>query len=41
MTELDPERLLRTLIDRKVEFCVIGAVAAWLQNNPSVTLIWT
>ena len=38
MTELDPERLLRTLIDHKVEFCVIGAVAAWLQGNPSVTL---
>lgn len=38
MTELDPERLLRTLVDHEVEFCVIGAVAAWLQGNPSVTL---
>lgn len=38
MTELDPERLLRTLVDHGVEFCVIGAVAAWLQGNPSVTL---
>jgi hypothetical protein len=38
MTELDPERLLRTLIEHEVEFCVIGAVAAWLQGNPSVTL---
>jgi hypothetical protein len=38
MTELDPERLLRTLVEHEVEFCVIGAVAAWLQGNPSVTL---
>jgi hypothetical protein len=38
VTELDPERLLRSLIDHEVEFCVIGAVAAWLQGNPSVTL---
>lgn len=38
MTELDPERLLRTLVDHEVEFCVIGAVAAWLQGNPTVTL---
>lgn len=38
MTELDPERLLRTLVDHEVEFCVIGAAAAWLQGNPSVTL---
>ena len=38
MTELDPERLLRTLVDHAVDFCVIGAVAAWLQGNPSVTL---
>jgi hypothetical protein len=38
MTELDPERLLRTLVDHEVEFCAIGAVAAWLQGNPSVTL---
>lgn len=38
MSELDPERLLRSLVDHGVEFCVIGAVAAWLQGNPSVTL---
>lgn len=38
MTELDPERLLRALVDHDVEFYVIGAVAAWLQGNPSVTL---
>lgn len=38
MTELDPERLLRSLVQHDVEFCVIGAVAAWLQGNPSVTL---
>lgn len=38
MTELDPERLLRTLVEHGVDFCVIGAVAAWLQGNPTVTL---
>jgi hypothetical protein len=38
VTELDPERLLRSLVDHRVEFCVIGAVAAWLQGNPAVTL---
>lgn len=38
MTGLDPEKLLRALVDHEVEFCVIGAVAAWLQGNPSVTL---
>lgn len=38
MTELNPERLLRSLVDHGVEFCVIGAVAAWLQGNPTVTL---
>jgi hypothetical protein len=38
MTELDPERLLRTLVEHGVEFCVIGAVAAWLQGNPAATL---
>jgi hypothetical protein len=37
-TALDPERLIRTLVDHEVEFCVIGAVAAWLQGNPTVTL---
>jgi hypothetical protein len=36
--ELDPERLLRSLVDHGVEFCVIGATAAWLQGNPTVTL---
>lgn len=38
MTEFDPEKLLRVLVDHEVEFCVIGAVAAWLQGNPVVTL---
>jgi hypothetical protein len=38
VTELDPERLLRVLVEHEVEFCVIGAVAAWLQGSPAVTL---
>lgn len=38
MTEFDPERLLHVLVDHRVEFCVIGAVAAWLQGSPTVTL---
>jgi hypothetical protein len=38
VSELDPERLLRTLVEHEVEFCVIGAVAAWLQGSPAVTL---
>lgn len=38
MTRLDPERLLRCLVDHGVEFCLIGAAAAWLQGNPTVTL---
>jgi len=38
MTEFDPERLLRALVEHEVEFCVIGAVAAWLQGSPAVTL---
>jgi hypothetical protein len=38
VTEFDPERLLRVLVDHRVEFCVVGAVAAWLQGNPTVTL---
>lgn len=38
MSELDPERLLRALAEHEVEFCVIGAVAAWLQGSPAVTL---
>ena len=33
MSGLDPERLLRTLVEHEVDFCVIGAVAAWLQGN--------
>lgn len=38
MTEFDPARLLRSLVEHEVEFCVIGAVAAWLQGSPIVTL---
>jgi hypothetical protein len=38
VTALDPERLLRSLVEHEVEFCVIGAVAAWLQGNPTTTL---
>ena len=38
MTGLDPEKLLRTLVEHGVEFCLIGAAAAWLQGNPTVTL---
>lgn len=38
MTEFDPERLLRALVEHGVEFNVIGAVAAWLQGSPAVTL---
>lgn len=38
MRELDPERLLRALAEHDVEFCVIGALAAWLQGSPAVTL---
>jgi len=38
VTELDPERLLRTLVEHGVDFCLIGDVAAWLQGNPIVTL---
>ena len=38
MTEFDPERLLRALVDHEVEFCVIGAIAASLQGNPATTL---
>lgn len=38
MTEFDPEKLLRTLVEHEVDFCVIGAVAAWLQGSPAVTL---
>jgi hypothetical protein len=38
MSELDPERLLRVLAENGVEFCVIGALAAWLQGSPAATL---
>ena len=38
MREFDPETLLRVLLEHDVEFCVIGAVAAWLQGSPAVTL---
>jgi hypothetical protein len=38
MTAFDPERLLRVLVEHEVEFCVVGAVAAWLQGSPAVTL---
>lgn len=38
MSEFDPERLLRCLVEHEVDFFVIGATAAWLQGNPNVTL---
>jgi hypothetical protein len=38
MSEFDPERLLRTLAEYEVEYCVIGAVAAWLQGSPAATI---
>ncbi len=38
MTEFDPERLLRALVEHEVDFYVVGAVAAWLQGSPAVTL---
>lgn len=38
MSELDPERLLRTLAEHEVDFYVIGALAAWLQGSPAVTV---
>jgi len=38
MTDLDPERLVRTLVEHEVDFCLIGAGAAWLQGNPTATL---
>lgn len=38
MIDLDPERLLRALVDHEVDFCVVGAMAAWLQGSPTVTL---
>jgi hypothetical protein len=38
MTEFNPEHLLHALVEHDVEFCVIGAVAAWLQGSPAVTL---
>jgi len=38
MSQFDPERLLRALVDHQVDFHVIGAMAAWLQGSPAVTL---
>lgn len=38
MTRFDPLRLLRVLIEHDVEFVVIGATAAWLQGNPTVSV---
>lgn len=38
MSEFDPERLIRALVDHDVDFVVIGLLAAWLQGNPTVTL---
>lgn len=38
MSELDPERILAVLAEHEVDFHVIGALAAWLQGNPTVTL---
>lgn len=38
MTEFDPERLLRTLVEHEVDFYVVGAMAAWLQGSPVATL---
>lgn len=38
MSKLDPERLLRVLAENGVEFCVIGALAAWLQGSPAATI---
>ncbi len=38
MTDFDPLALLRALVDHEVDFHVIGAVAAWLQGSPTVTI---
>jgi hypothetical protein len=38
MTEFDPERMLRALVEHEVEFCVIGTIAAWLQGSSTATL---
>jgi hypothetical protein len=38
MNEFDPKALIRTLVEHEVDFCVIGAVAAWLQGSATVTL---
>jgi hypothetical protein len=38
MTDFDPVALVRTLLEHEVDFHVIGAVAAWLQGSPTVTL---
>ncbi|HYP55402.1 MAG TPA: hypothetical protein VEQ41_03755 [Solirubrobacterales bacterium] len=38
MKELDAETLLRALADHDVDFCVIGALAAWLQGSSAATV---
>jgi hypothetical protein len=38
VSELEPERILAVLAEHDVDFHVIGALAAWLQGNPTVTL---
>lgn len=38
MSELEPEKILAVLVEHEVDFYVIGALAAWLQGNPTVTL---
>ena len=41
VTEFDPERLLRALVDHEVEFCVIGAVAAGCRATRRSRSTWT
>jgi len=36
--ELDSEALLRALAEHEVDFCVIGALAAWLQGSGAATV---
>jgi hypothetical protein len=38
MKELDSETLLRALAEHGVDFCVIGALAAWLQGSGAATV---
>ncbi len=33
----DPARVLRTLAEHEVRYVLVGAAAAWLQGNPTVT----